>query len=80
MWFFDTHPAHADRLANVHRENATGVFHVDGRATELFQDFPHLSRAVSLRFYRQMFGKRAKKDCLVPVSAMLDEQFRHDMF
>jgi Zn-dependent protease with chaperone function len=76
---FDTHPASADRLANVRREDAPGVFHLDGPATELFRDFPRLSRAVSLRLYRQMFGKRAKRDCVVPVSAVLGEEFTHDI-
>jgi Zn-dependent protease with chaperone function len=78
--FFDTHPAFTDRLANVQREDSSGIFRLEGSATDLFADFPQLSRAVSLRFYRQLFGKRAKKDCLIPVSAVLGEEFTHEMF
>lgn len=67
---FDTHPAHADRLASAARENAAGVFHLDGPAMMLFQDFPRLSQAASLDFYRQVIGKRVKRDALVPITAL----------
>jgi Zn-dependent protease with chaperone function len=68
---FDTHPAHGERLASARRENAPGVFHLDGPATGLFKDFPHLSRAVTLSFYRQVIGKRVKRDALAPASSFL---------
>jgi Zn-dependent protease with chaperone function len=69
--FFNTHPALGDRLASVRRENAPGVFHMDGPATQLFKDFPKMSRAVSFDFYREVLGKRVKRDALVPVAVLL---------
>src|SRR5262249_39090809 len=60
--FFDTHPAHGERLASVRREEAPGVFHLDGPAAQLFKDFPKMARAVTLDFYRQVIGKRVKRD------------------
>jgi hypothetical protein len=68
---FDTHPAHGERLASVRRENAAGVFHLEGPATGLFKDFPKLSRAVTLDFYRRVLGKRVRRDVLVPVTVFL---------
>lgn len=72
--FFDTHPSNAERLASVRREGAPGVFHLDGPATLLFQDFAKLSRAVSLKFYRTVIGKRVTRDSLVPVGVFLGEE------
>jgi predicted Zn finger-like uncharacterized protein len=75
--FFDTHPSHEERLASVRCENAPGVFHLDGPATQLFQDFAKLSRAVTLKFYRTVIGKRVTRDSLVPISVFLgDEESR----
>jgi Zn-dependent protease with chaperone function len=72
--FFDTHPSNGERLASVRRENAPGVFHLDGPATLLFQDFAKLSRAVTLKFYRTVIGKRVTRDSLVPVGVFLGEE------
>jgi Zn-dependent protease with chaperone function len=69
--FFDTHPADGERLASARRENAPGVFHLDGPATQLFKDFPKTSRAVTLDFYRMVIGKRVKRDALVPAAVSL---------
>jgi Zn-dependent protease with chaperone function len=69
--FFDTHPAHGERLASVRQENAPGVLHLDGPATQLFKDFPKMSQAVTLDFYREVIGKRVKRDALVPVAVFL---------
>jgi Zn-dependent protease with chaperone function len=71
--FFDTHPAHGERLASVQREDAPGIFHLEGPATALFQDFSKLSRAVTLKFFRTVIGKRVTRDCLVPVGVFLGE-------
>src|SRR5262245_6540464 len=68
---FDTHPAHAERLASARREGAPGVFHLEGPATQLFKDFPKMSRAVTLDFYREVIGKRVRHDALVPAAALL---------
>jgi Zn-dependent protease with chaperone function len=69
--WFDTHPAHGERLASVRRENAPGIFHLKGPATQLFKDFPKISRAVTRDFYREVIGKRVKRDALVPVAVFL---------
>jgi Zn-dependent protease with chaperone function len=70
--FLDTHPAHGERLARARQEGAAGVFHLAGPATELFTDFPLLSRAVTLDFYRVAIGRRTPRDALMPVAAFLD--------
>ena len=72
--FFDTHPAHGERLASVRREKASGIFHLDGPATQLFQDFAKLSRAITLKFYRNVIGRRVTRDSLVPVGVFLDSE------
>jgi Zn-dependent protease with chaperone function len=71
---FDTHPSDGERLASVRQEDAPGVFHLDGPATQLFTDFHELSRAVTLRFYRAVIGKRVTRDSLVPVGVFLGEE------
>ncbi len=72
--FFDTHPSNGERLASVRRENAPGVFHLDGPAPQLFQDFAKLSRAITLKFYRTVIGKRVTRDSLVPVGVFLGDE------
>ena len=68
---FDTHPAHGDRLASVRRENAPGIFHLEGPATDLFKDFPRMSRAVTFDFYRNVISKRVKRGALLTVAEFL---------
>jgi Zn-dependent protease with chaperone function len=70
--FFDSHPAHGERLASVRREKASGIFHLEGPATQLFQDFAKLSRTITLKYFRNVIGKRATRDSLVPVVVFLD--------
>jgi|SRR5579883_510520 len=76
--FFDSHPAHTERLANARKENAEGLFQLEGPATDLFREFPKMSRAVTLDFYREVLGRRVKKDKLVPTAAFL-ENTEHPM-
>jgi Zn-dependent protease with chaperone function len=68
---FDTHPSEGERRANARRENAPGIFHLDRPATELISDFVKLSRAITLDFYRLVFGKRVRLGNLVPSSILL---------
>jgi Zn-dependent protease with chaperone function len=66
---FETHPSPSDRLANVRRETAPPVFALDGPATQIFVDFPKLSRAVTKDFYRSVIGKgNLKRATLIPVA------------
>jgi hypothetical protein len=71
--YFDTHPAHGDRLASARRENAAGAFQLDGPATQLFKDFPRTSRAVTLDYYRQVIGKHVRREALVPAASLLTD-------
>jgi Zn-dependent protease with chaperone function len=70
---FDTHPSDGERLLNARREKAPGVFHLDWPSTALFFDFSKLSRAITLDFYRLVFGKRVRREDLVPSSTLLTE-------
>jgi len=65
---FDSHPAYADRLASARKENASGVFHLEGPASRLVVDFPKLKRAATRDFYRVIFGKRLKWMDVVPIA------------
>jgi Zn-dependent protease with chaperone function len=71
---FDTHPSLSDRLANARREDAPGIFHLDWPASRLFGDFPKLTRAVTLDFYRAVFGKRVRRQDLIPAAAFLPQE------
>jgi Zn-dependent protease with chaperone function len=68
---FDTHPAHGDRVRAARRENAPGVFHLEGSATQLFNNFAKTSRAASLDFYRVAFSRSVRRDMLVPATTFL---------
>jgi Zn-dependent protease with chaperone function len=71
---FDSHPCDKDRIARARRENAGGIFHLDGPATDLFRDFDSLSRAATYQHYRDMLGNAISKDQLFAVSDLLDTQ------
>ncbi len=71
---FDTHPSPQSRLACVRREDASGVFHFPEPATVLFKDYDRLSRAVTLAFYRRVFGKRVGREHLIPVEEVFSAQ------
>jgi Zn-dependent protease with chaperone function len=68
---FDTHPSHGDRLASARRDKAPGIFHMEGPATALFKDFGRTSKTVTFDFYRQVLGKRVKRDALVPIATII---------
>lgn len=72
----DTHPCHKDRIANVRRENAPGVFHVERPATVLFSDFDALARNVTWDFYRGIFGTDFKPTDMHPTEDLLRRQQR----
>jgi Zn-dependent protease with chaperone function len=68
---FDTHPADKDRIAAARRENAPGIFHLDGPACDLFDDFEALARSATVDYYRGMFGERFKPESLQPVAEVV---------
>jgi Zn-dependent protease with chaperone function len=68
---FDTHPANGDRIENARRENAPGIFHLDGPATRLFSDFAKLAQSTTLRYYREVLGNQVTPQALIPTSSAL---------
>jgi Zn-dependent protease with chaperone function len=67
---FDSHPAYPDRLASAKKENAPGVFHLDGPASRLVNNFPTVSRNATRDLYRAVFGNRLKRMDVVPIAAL----------
>jgi Zn-dependent protease with chaperone function len=66
---FDTHPADADRIANVQPLGDTGLFHPPALpASVLFADFAASCRLVSERYYRDALGESFKASLLVPLA------------
>ncbi len=51
---FDTHPCDKDRIASSSRENAPGIFHAKGPASNLFRNFNSLAQGVTWDLYRAM--------------------------
>ncbi len=68
---FDSHPTHGERIESARREKASGVFHFDGPATQLFKDFSKTSRDVTMRFYREVLGKQASKKVMISTASAL---------
>jgi len=72
--WFDTHPADTDRIASARRENAPGVFHGTGPATQLFSDFDALAKSASVDYYRGMLGPAFERVSLTTVDQVRDRQ------
>lgn len=53
---FDTHPADADRIQAAQTLNAAGLFEMTEPATQLFENFPQLSRQLTRYFYENELG------------------------
>lgn len=75
---FDTHPCHKERVENAKRENAPGIFHLDGPAALLFGDFDALSKAVTWDFYRAIFGSQFKPTDMHPTDDLLARAKQED--
>ena len=79
----DTHPADADRIASVTKLRAAGVFHKEGPATELFVDYPSLSKAVTRHYFATEVGVNLEKvqfqnmDLVLRDRQSADEAGRH---
>ncbi|MBN2024673.1 MAG: M48 family metalloprotease [Pirellulales bacterium] len=73
---FDTHPSPAQRVAKARRENAPGIFRIEGPATALFGDFDDLARQATWDYYRSIFGPRFKPSDMHPVDDLLARQGR----
>ena len=66
--WFDTHPSDKDRIAAARREDAPGVFHLEGPATDLFGDFDSLARSATIDHYQGVVGPGFSPDNLKPVA------------
>ncbi len=51
---FDTHPCDNARIASARRENAAGIFHAPGPASNLFRNLDNLAQGVTWDLYRAM--------------------------
>ncbi len=72
--WFDTHPCHNDRVANVNATGAHGLVACDVAAKHLFQDFPVLCKKASEAFYRTVLGKGLDEGKLVPTAELVEQR------
>ena len=78
----DTHPCDYDRIAQANDEEAPGVFQLakmgeskeELPASALFSDFKRICQVVTFEFYREMFGKKVKKETLHSVDALIERR------
>lgn len=78
----DTHPCDFDRIAQANDEQASGVLHLEKTgdtkeelpAAALFSDFKRICQVVTFEFYREMFGKKVKKETLHSVEALIERR------
>jgi Zn-dependent protease with chaperone function len=71
--WFDTHPCDADRVAAVRRLNVPGVFLRQEPATNLFADFPRLSREVTRHQFEKHLELEFTDENLMPAEEILRE-------
>ena len=71
--WFDSHPCDAARLASVVREEAKGIFRLEGPAVVLVEDFAGLSRRVTRAFYEENIGKQFRPEHVVTTDALVSQ-------
>lgn len=71
---FDTHPADKDRIESARRENAPGIFRVEGPAASLFRNLDACNQAVTLQYYEEIFGEEFRRDAVNPLDELLTRQ------
>ena len=72
---FDTHPCDRERIFRAHAEDADGVFHLEGPATDVFADFDSLCRTTTYDHYKGIFGPNGvDKESLKPVGDVVRTQ------
>ena len=69
----DTHPSLRDRMRFAEKLAQRGLEFSDGAARELFQDFPDISRAVTLGHYHNL-GVPNPTELLIPVSQLISPE------
>ena len=64
-----------DRIARAAvEEPGEGIFHVDGRATDVFTNFDAMAKVVSFEYYRSMLGPEMTKEQLYAVAELVESQ------
>ncbi len=71
---FDTHPCDRERVKQVKREAAEGIFRIERPAENLFRRYDFQARAVTWDMYKDIFGKDLKKSDIHPVEQLLARQ------
>ncbi len=67
--FFGSRPSDRDRIENALKENAKGIFRLEGPAKLLFSDFDNLSHEATKHYYRNKIGLTVTDDSMVSVQA-----------
>jgi len=58
--WFSTHPSDADRIRNIERLEAPGIFHLDLPARKLFLHFDRVAAETSPKAFKRMFPQSAE--------------------
>lgn len=72
--WFDTHPSHSDRIAEVQRLNFEPLLALDAPATGLFGNFSSLSKLATGAFYNRGLSEKASEALLVPSDVFAGER------
>jgi Zn-dependent protease with chaperone function len=75
---FDTHPPTVLRIANANREMSTGLFNLEGRASELVPELSALARRATCAYYRDEEGLKFEPQQLLPLTAFLEQRGSRD--
>lgn len=70
----DSHPSDRDRIANVAKENASGVFVIEYPASVLFSDAEALCKILTLEIYKDNFGDEFKKSEVKNTTQLIAER------
>ncbi len=69
--WLDTHPCDRERIASGLKDNATGVFHLDGPARALFVDFKKVSQVATINMYKAALEEKFRRDRLQPTEEII---------
>jgi Zn-dependent protease with chaperone function len=73
--WLDLYPCDKDRMAHAAvEEPGTGVFHLEGPATDVFSNFDSLARDVSFGLYKSWLGTEISEDQLFSVADLVETQ------
>jgi hypothetical protein len=69
----ESHPCDKDRVAAAERLNATGIFHSQRPASDLFNDFAAQAAATTWDLYLGVFGPKVPRTALQPLAQYVVE-------